>query len=475
MISTKRRGGKAAQHDRNTKYTITFFAADEIFPSPENDELYGVIRHDEQMTALIESIQKRGLEEPLILTLDGFILSGHRRFYACQKLGIDPIPCRIRGDISRAECIDYHKALAEYNPQRVKSVGSLLREAMLRDRSPDDTYRAIREFHESSASVDVDFMEVAGLKSLSRISSKKQEFLRAAQQVVNGLMEYWPLSIRQIHYNLLNSPPRITTPKRSKFGLEHYRYRNDSTSYDALIELLKPARYLGLIPMESIDDRTRPQLAHIGFRSVSQYVEQQVSKFLTGFHRHRQDDQPRHIEIFAEKNTVFGLLEKVSKEYYVPLCAGRGFCSTPVWRDMAQRFRRSGKAEMTLIIASDYDPEGLELADDAIRTLRDLWDLPVSGHRVCITPEQIHDLNLAEDFNPAKESSKNFRRFVERTGGEKTWELEALPPAFLIDQVKAAIESNMDMAIFAAVIEQEKCDAAELWRIKQSIAGDMQI
>ena len=465
----------SAKPETGQKYAVKFFAADEISPSPENDELYGVIIHDEQMVALIDSIRNRGLEEPIIITRDRFILSGHRRHYACEWLSIDPIPCRIREDVSRAECTDFHKVLSEYNPQRIKSVGSLLREAMLRDRCPEDTYRAIRDFKEASASVDVNYMDVAGLKTVATISLKKQEFLLAAQQVVKDLKEYWPLSIRQIHYNLLNCPPLITTPKRSKFDREHYRYRNDSTSYDALIELLKPARYLGLIPMDSIDDRTRPQLAHIGFRSVSQYVEQQVSKFLTGFHRHRQDDQPRHIELFAEKNSVFGLLEKVSKEFYVPLTAGRGFCSTPVWRDMAQRFHRSGKDELALIVVSDYDPEGLELADDAIRTLRDLWELPVVGHRVCITREQINELNLAEDFNPAKESSSNFRRFVARTGSERTWELEALPPAYLIEQVKSAIQANMDMEIFAAVIEQEKRDAAELWRIKQSIAGDMQI
>ena len=40
---------------------------------------------------------------------------------------------------------EYHRELIEYNPQRIKSVGSLLREALLRDNDAADTYAAIQE------------------------------------------------------------------------------------------------------------------------------------------------------------------------------------------------------------------------------------------------------------------------------------------------------------------------------------------
>ena len=58
---------------------------DQIKPSPENDGIYGKIdESDEAFNALLRSISERGLEEPLILTADGYILSGHRRFAACK-------------------------------------------------------------------------------------------------------------------------------------------------------------------------------------------------------------------------------------------------------------------------------------------------------------------------------------------------------------------------------------------------------
>lgn len=458
-----------------SKYSVSMIPVSKISPSPENDDLYGEIVHDEQMDALIGSIRKRGLEEPIILTEDFYILSGHRRFYAVGVLGWKVIPCRIRLSIRRATDEQFHASLAEYNPQRIKSVGSLLKESLLRDRDPDDTYQAIREYEETSTNIDVDFMSVDGFKNVREISDKKQEFLTAVQKVIAKLKPYWPLSIRQIHYNLLNKPPLISTPKRSTKNAEHYRYKNDKTSYDALVSLLKSARYHRHVSMSCIDDPTRPQLTHSGFENVSEFVEQEISNFLCGYHRDRQVGQPRHIEIFCEKNTLYGMLQRVAKEYYVPLVAGRGFCSIPVWRSMAARFRQSGRDAMTLIIVSDYDPEGLELADDAIRSLRDLWQLPVEGHRVAVNREQIDELELAEDFNPAKPSSSQFQKFVERTSGEETWEAEALPPDYLLDQVKAAVEANMNMEIFNKLLEQEKEDARQLWSTKQSIAGQMRL
>jgi hypothetical protein len=141
---------------------------------------------------------------------------------------------------------------------------------------------------------------------------------------------------------------------------------------------------------------------------------------------------------------------------------------------MAKRFRASGKERMTLIIVSDYDPEGLSLADDAIRSLG-LHGIPVDGHRIAVTPEQIDGLGLAEDFNPAKESSSRYAAFVERTGGTKTWEVEALPPDYLVQQLKAAIEANMDMKVFEAVCDQEQKDCGELCEIREKIADQLAI
>ena len=90
-----------------------------------------------------------------------------------------------------------------------------------------------------------------------------------------------------------------------------------------------------------------------------------------------------------------------------------------------------------------------------------------------MTREQIDELGLAADFNPAKESSSRYSAFVKRTGGTQTWELETLPPDYLVNQIQAAIEANMDMELYEKVCEQEETDCNELCQIREEIATQL--
>ena len=48
----------------------------EIWPSPENEQLYRAVLPDDPATvALADSIRQHGVREPLVITLDGWILS----------------------------------------------------------------------------------------------------------------------------------------------------------------------------------------------------------------------------------------------------------------------------------------------------------------------------------------------------------------------------------------------------------------
>jgi hypothetical protein len=114
--------------------------------------------------------------------------------------------------------------LIEYNPQRVKTVGAILHEALLRDNNAADTYAAIRERREAALTVNADFMTVTGEKEIEPISKKQQEFLAAVQHVIEELRPFWPVTIRKVHYGLvsLNPRPFELTPERSKFNAAHY-------------------------------------------------------------------------------------------------------------------------------------------------------------------------------------------------------------------------------------------------------------
>ena len=443
---------------------------DDIYPSPENDRIYGEVEHDNQMDDLIESIREHGLEEPLIISLDNYVISGHRRLYACQCLEMESVPVRIK-DVwhdDDDEGIDWHRLLASYNPQRQKTAASLLREALMRDTSGEEVFAAAEASRKAKATdKNVEFMVVKGDKKVKPLTARTAEFLAAVKLVINTLREFWPLNLRQIHYNMLNDPPM----KQTMLGApdESYRYRNDQPSYKALGRLLTSARYEGVIPWECMTDETRPCLICAGFDNLDQFVRQETGSYLVGYHRDLQQGQPAHVEFLGEKNTIKNIVAPVCKDFHVTGMFGRGYAGPSVWVDTAQRFRESGKDSMVLVIASDYDPEGLDLADDAVRSLRDKFDIPIEAVRCAIEREQIEDLNLATDFNPAKETSTRFKSFVGRTGGTKTWELEALPPAYLQQCVRDAITSVIDTDIFNAVVEQQKEDCDRLFDLKQEI------
>jgi hypothetical protein len=204
--------------------------------------------------------------------------------------------------------------------------------------------------------------------------------------------------------------------------------------------------------------------------NVAEFIEDEIAYFLTGYVLDKQRSQPIHVEVFCEKNTLLGIVAPVCKRYNVPLTSGRGFAGPSIWRKMAGRYKASGKLDMVVLAVSDHDPEGFELVDDCIRSLRDLWGIKcLDLHRVAVTEGQIDELDLHEDFNPAKESSPRFKGYVERTGSTKTWECEALPPDFLREALEEAIKVNMNHAIFETTVEQEKHDLESLRELKNKL------
>jgi hypothetical protein len=276
------------------------------------------------------------------------VLTGNRRLAACRKLGFERIPCHVK-QIRRDEMgeAEFLAEVAAYNPQRVKSVGTLLREAILRDSATlEDTAAAVRRVratHETTFSPE--YVDVDGSKEIDTISDNRIEFLNAAIRVMNELQNFWPLSIRQVHYRLLNDPPLMMTPERSKFDIEHYRYRNDKSSYQALSRLLTSARYHGHVPFHVIDDPTRPFARNSGYTNMTDFVDQEIDNFLLGYHREKQATQPIHIEVLGEKNTIFSILDPICRKYYVPMQIGRGYSGPSIFHNCATLRRVAEKRD----------------------------------------------------------------------------------------------------------------------------------
>jgi ParB-like chromosome segregation protein Spo0J len=106
---------------------------DSIFPAPDNDVIYRAIALDDpEIIELARSIKEHGLLDPLLISQDGFIISGHRRRIASLRAGLKEVPVKIY-PISRKKSPDeFRRLLVEANSQRLKNVTEMVHESAIK-------------------------------------------------------------------------------------------------------------------------------------------------------------------------------------------------------------------------------------------------------------------------------------------------------------------------------------------------------
>lgn len=135
---------------------------------------------------------------------------------------------------------------------------------------------------------------------------------------------------------------------------------------------------------------------------------------------------------------------------------------------MVQRFKRSGKERLILLILSDFDPDGEEIAASFPRSLRDDFGLSsILVRKVAISGEDVREHGLPSDME-AKVSSPNYKKFVQKHGVHVA-ELDAAPVALLQGKLRDAIESCLDMELFRAELAKEKEDYAFIAATKRVV------
>src|SRR4051794_18286952 len=106
--SRPRAGGKF-DHDR-----ILTVHLGSLTPAVVNEQVYRPVDPaDPDAKALATSIREHGVKEPLVVTLDDVILSGHRRYAAAVLAGLETVPCR-RENVCSTDP-EFLPLLVEYN------------------------------------------------------------------------------------------------------------------------------------------------------------------------------------------------------------------------------------------------------------------------------------------------------------------------------------------------------------------------
>ena len=442
-----------------------------IFETPENWTIYRKPDlNDRTFAELCDSISESGINTPLEISSDGFIISGHRRFIAAKKCGVAEIPCFVdraivMGDLAVAERVTL---LTERNKGiRIKSDGELYLEAA----AAVDPDEAVRKATARKAQVlnkvktcGLSEVQTAGSIARTDPSGERADMLKAVLEILAELRSnnFLPTSGRSIHYKLLAKNVRTSNRKNG------YIYGTRPGSSSLLSKLLTDARSAGLINHDDLDDGTRPSQQFEPSGTVGNYVNQTLDGLFANYFSDIHADQPNHVELLVEKNTIFPLIKNhVANALRVPITSLRGYGSFPAARDVAERFKRSGKDKLVVVYISDLDPEGVDMPSSWKKYLRHDFKVEATVYRATVTPAQVKKYKLPPDAD-VKLSSTRAGKFIQEYG-DQCWELDSMPEQILIDEVSSTVRAVLDVDALNRTFEREREADIKLARIEAGV------
>jgi hypothetical protein len=256
--------------------------------------------------------------------------------------------------------------------------------------------------------------------------------------------EYDRMSVRQLFYQLVSR------------GVVEKTERAYKRVCDAAVQM----RLDGSLDFRKVTDGHRSRRLVYAHSSLHEALQSAHDLY----RRNYWLDQPRHVEVWCEKDALSGVIAPVCDRYGVPYVATRGFPSITLLYDSAQAMAATGKPA-TVFYFGDHDASGHSISDGLEKTLRH-FGVDVTVTRVALNPDLIHTYALPT--RPGKLTDSRQAGFAARFGGASV-ELDALPPDLLTALVERSIASEIDREAWRRVSEIEALEADTLESI--ALAG----
>jgi hypothetical protein len=293
--------------------------------------------------------------------------------------------------------------------------------------------------------------------------------LKAVCKVIEDLRTYWPLTIRQIHYQLFANQVEWGGRRGSS------TYPNTKSGQQDLIAVAKYGRYDGQISWDAIEDRTRTAYRPYKFEDVQEYLKNELYYLLKDYTRCRVQDQDYYIEVWVEKDALFKIFKKVARPYCIPVVACRGYDSVTYLNSFANNARDALYRGQTPVVLyfGDLDPSGVNMFEASIETLCSEDELcldedKIIFHRAAITPKVVEIFGLPNDPDAGKYKDTRYKKYVERYG-RLFVELDSLRPDVLEDMIRTSIERYLDLKKYQEQVEIERKEQGRLTRIRQRV------
>jgi hypothetical protein len=275
--------------------------------------------------------------------------------------------------------------------------------------------------------------------------------IEQVHEILETYRDHLPMTARQIFYVMVGT----------------MGYAKTELAYDNLGEKLNRARRAGLIPMDAIRDDGQ-KIEHAGgFNGVDHFWDV-VRGAANDYRRDLAVGQPRNVELWCEAAGMVPMLKNIAHPYGVDVLSASGFDSVTNKYDAALRMSRVGVSTDVLHIG-DHDPSGLSIVDAAAEDITafvaDLApDLaPPLFVRLAVTEEQIERYGL--QTAPQKDKDKR----GEHMGA--TVQAEALSPDQLAAEVRAGLESVVDLNILAEVRAVAYSERREILAVLDELPG----
>jgi len=277
---------------------------------------------------------------------------------------------------------------------------------------------------------------------------------------------------------------------------------NTPVEYKKLTALLTDARYAGLIDWDVIEDRGREPSTPSEWNDIGALTE----SALRAYRLPRWKGQDNYVELWVEKQALAGVLAPIAREYHATLMVNKGYSSASAMKESADRingqcildkekldaflaelkyareeWQESGDDEEAwdeiktavqkrvvtsnvlrtpiILYLGDHDPSGEDMVRDISTRLKEFGVYWLKVEKIGLTMAQVKRFNPPP--NPAKITDPRAASYIAKFG-DKSWEVDALPPVELTRIIRAAFAKHIDKAKLAAILMQEETDKAKL-------------
>ena len=235
---------------------------------------------------------------------------------------------------------------------------------------------------------------------------------------------------------------------------------NSKREYDKISDIVARGRLAGLIDWNFIEDRTRTLRENDHWDNPQEILRTCADQYRID----TRATQPYYIECWIEKDSLVAILESATRRLDVPCYSSRGFSSITALHEAADRLKHSGR-ENIILYAGDHDPSGLKISEVIEERLK-LFDANFILKRIGITLSQIRELNLPP--YPAKDKDGNIKEYIAKTGLKDAWELDALPPEFLMSLYESEVNTLTDFEKLHEMQNREKRDKSTLFELAEA-------